>query len=219
MLDQVLEVFKIKSDYDFDIMKDRQTFAGITTKALKGLDLIMKEVKPDLVLVGETMLGMFRAIKRIVNEHDDVHVVYPVHLNLAVREVANEIFGSEERVHLIEPLGVLDFHNFASRSFLILTDSGGVQEEAPSLGVPVLVLRDTTERPEGIEAGTLRLAGTEEETTYEMTHSLLNDKAAYKKMSNASNPYGDGLASYRIVQSILHYFGRSESRPEPFKPF
>jgi UDP-N-acetylglucosamine 2-epimerase (non-hydrolysing) len=167
--------------------------------------------------LGEPMRNMFRAIKRLVEEHDDVQVVYPVHMNPAVREVASEILGEDDRIHLIEPLGVLDFHNFASRAFIILTDSGGVQEEAPSLGVPVLVLRDTTERPEGIEAGTLKLAGTDEETIYNMAYELLNNKEEYERMSKASNPYGDGKASYRIVQAILHHFDNEHPKPEPFE--
>lgn len=334
MLDQVLEVFNITPDYDLNIMKDRQTLTGVTVRALEGLDEVMKDVKPDLVLVhgdtsttfvaslaayynqisvghveaglrtwnkyspfpeemnrqltgviadmhfapteksydnlvrenkdpnaifitgntaidalkttvsgeyqnevlagigddrlilltahrrenlGEPMRHMFKAIKRLVTEHADVQVVYPVHLNPAVREVADEILGSDERIHLIEPLGVLDFHNFAAKAYMILTDSGGVQEEAPSLGVPVLVLRDTTERPEGIEAGTLKLAGTDEETIYKMSYELLNNKTEYEKMSQASNPYGDGQASYRIVQAILHHFGKIDNAPEPFK--
>ncbi|MBA2874554.1 non-hydrolyzing UDP-N-acetylglucosamine 2-epimerase [Thermaerobacillus caldiproteolyticus] len=333
MLDQVLDIFHISPHYDLNIMKERQTLADITVRALEGLDRVMKEVKPDLVLVhgdttttfvaslaafynqiavghveaglrtwnkyspfpeemnrqltgviadlhfaptkkayenlicenkkresifitgntaidalkttvsehyqhpvlekmqgsrmilltahrrenlGEPMRNMFRAIKRIVHEHDDVQVVYPVHLNPAVREVADEILGNDPRIHLIEPLGVLDFHNFAARAFLILTDSGGVQEEAPSLGVPVLVLRDTTERPEGIEAGTLKLAGTNEETIYELAFELLNNEAAYEQMAKAVNPYGDGKASERIVQAILYHFGRITQPPSPF---
>ena len=168
--------------------------------------------------LGEPMRNMFRAIKRLVTEHDDVQVIYPVHLNPAVREVADEILGDDSRIHLIEPLGVLDFHNFASRAHIILTDSGGVQEEAPSLGVPVLVLRDTTERPEGIEAGTLKLAGTDEETIYTMAYQLLNDRSEFERMSKASNPYGDGEASFRIVQSILYHFEKIDTKPEPFTP-
>ena len=152
--------------------------------------------------LGEPMRNMFRAIKRFVEEHEDVQVVYPVHLNPAVREVADEILGNDPRIHLIEPLDVIDFHNFAARAYLILTDSGGVQEEAPSLGVPVLVLRDTTERPEGIEAGTLKLAGTEEETIYSMAKELLTNPTEYDKMAKASNPYGDGEASRRICEAI-----------------
>ncbi|MCY9433213.1 non-hydrolyzing UDP-N-acetylglucosamine 2-epimerase [Bacillus haynesii] len=323
MLDQVLEAFGIQPDFDLNIMKDRQTLADITTRALSKLNELLIEQKPDIVLVhgdttttfvgslaafynqisvghveaglrtrnkyspfpeeinrqitgviadlhfaptekskqnlleenkdpahiyvtgntaidalkttvrddyhhkvldqlgddrmllltahrreniGEPMENMFRAIKRIVEEHDDVQVVYPVHLNPVVRETAQEILGSMDRIHLIEPLEVIDFHNFASKSYLILTDSGGVQEEAPSLGKPVLVLRDTTERPEGIEAGTLKLAGVEEEVIYKLTNQLLTDEEEYKKMSKASNPYGDGHASKRIVEALLRYF-------------
>lgn len=323
MLDQVLETFDITPDYDLNIMKDRQTLIDVTVNALQGLDQVMKEAKPDIVLVhgdttttfvgslaafynqiaighveaglrthnkyspypeemnrqltgimadlhfapteqskqnllkenknpdtifvtgntaidalkttvkehythpildkigndrmilltahrrenlGEPMRHMFRAIKRLLQEHEDVQVVYPVHLNPAVREVANEILGDDPRIHLIEPLEVFDFHNFAARSYMILTDSGGVQEEAPSLGKPVLVLRDTTERPEGIEAGTLKLAGTNEETIYHLAKELLEDQNAYEKMAKASNPYGDGFASRRIVDALLTYF-------------
>ncbi|MDR0138799.1 UDP-N-acetylglucosamine 2-epimerase (non-hydrolyzing) [Metabacillus idriensis] len=334
MLDQVLELFEVTPDHDLNIMKERQTLTGVTTKALEGLDEVMKDVKPDLVLVhgdttttfvaslaafynqiavghveaglrtwnkyspfpeevnrqitgviadlhfaptnkaeanllqenkkgetiyitgntaidalkttvkdsyshevlekvgsdrmilltahrrenlGEPMRNMFRAIKRLITEHDDVQVVYPVHLNPAVREVADEILGNDPRIHLIEPLGVYDFHNFASKAHIILTDSGGVQEEAPSLGVPVLVLRDTTERPEGIEAGTLKLAGTDEETIYKLAYELLNNKERYEEMSKASNPYGDGEASRRIVEAILHYFKKRDEKPVPFE--
>ncbi len=334
MLDQVLELFNIKPDYDLNIMKERQTLAGITTKALTGLDDVMKEAEPDIVLVhgdttttfaaslaafynqiiighveaglrtwnkyspypeemnrqltgamadlhfaptpqaeqnlvqenkknhifvtgntatdalkttvqdtyshpileklgddrlilltahrrenlGEPMRNIFRAVKRIVSEHKDVQVVYPVHLNPVVRELANEILGDDPRIHLIEPLDVLDFHNFASRAYLILTDSGGVQEEAPSLGVPVLVLRDTTERPEGIKAGTLRLAGTNEETIYELTKELLVNSIEHEKMSKASNPYGDGNASQRIAEAIRYYFKQVDAPPARFEP-
>jgi UDP-N-acetylglucosamine 2-epimerase (non-hydrolysing) len=334
MLDQVLNVFNIIPDYDLNIMKDRQTLMDVTITALKGLDGVMKEVEPDIVLVhgdtsttfvaslaayynqikvghveaglrtwnkyspfpeemnrqltgiiadlhfaptneskknlvnenknedtiyvtgntaidalkttvtesyknpilekigndkmilvtahrrenlGEPMRHIFRAIKRIVNEHDNLQVVYPVHLNPAVREVADEILGNNERIHLIEPLEVIDFHNFLARAHIILTDSGGIQEEAPSLGVPVLVLRDTTERPEGIRAGTLKLVGTNEETIYNMTNTLLVDQTEYDKMSKSSNPYGDGKASQRIVQSILYTFGKITTPPEQLK--
>ncbi|WP_102348237.1 non-hydrolyzing UDP-N-acetylglucosamine 2-epimerase [Bacillus sp. Marseille-P3661] len=334
MLDQVLQIFNVKPDYDLNIMKDRQTLIDVTTRGLEGLDAVMKEVQPDIVLVhgdttttfiaslaafynqiavghveaglrtwnkyspfpeemnrqltgvisdlhfsptdkayenlvqenknpesifitgntaidalkttvkddysnevlekaaskgrlvlvtahrrenlGQPMRNMFNAIRRIVEEHDDVQVVYPVHLNPAVREIAQEILGGNERIHLIEPLDVIDFHNFASRSYLILTDSGGVQEEAPSLGVPVLVLRDTTERPEGIEAGTLKLAGTEEEDVYRLAKELLTDSAAYEKMAQASNPYGDGKASARIAEAIRYHFKQTDERPAPF---
>lgn len=334
MLDQVLELFSIQPDYDLDIMKERQTLADITTRALNGLDSVMKEAKPDIVLVhgdttttfvaslaafynqivighveaglrtwnkyspypeemnrqltgtmadlhfaptskaeenllnenkkdnifvtgntatdalkttvrstyshpvlnglgedrlilltahrrenlGEPMRNIFRAVKRIIVEHDDVQVVYPVHLNPLVQELANEVLGDDPRVHLIEPLDVLDFHNFASRAFLILTDSGGIQEEAPSLGVPVLVLRDTTERPEGIAAGTLRLAGTDEKTIYDLAHELLTDQEVHEKMSKASNPYGDGNASVRIAEAIRYYFKQVNMPPTRFEP-
>ncbi|WP_339175139.1 UDP-N-acetylglucosamine 2-epimerase (non-hydrolyzing) [Solibacillus sp. FSL R5-0691] len=322
MLDQVLETFEITPDYDLNIMKDRQTLVDVATNALLGLDRVMKEAKPDIVLVhgdtattfvgslaafynqiaighveaglrtgqkyspypeemnrqltgvmadlhfapteqsranllkenkpaeaifvtgntaidalkttvsdhythpviekigsdrmilltahrrenlGEPMRNMFRAIMRLLNEHEDVQVVYPVHMNPAVREVANEILGDNPRVHLIEPLEVFDFHNFAARSYMILTDSGGVQEEAPSLGKPVLVLRDTTERPEGIAAGTLKLAGTDEEVIYKMAKELLVNDEAYEAMAHASNPYGDGFASERIVEALMQF--------------
>ncbi|QOY37245.1 non-hydrolyzing UDP-N-acetylglucosamine 2-epimerase [Anaerobacillus isosaccharinicus] len=333
MLDQVLSIFGVKPDFDLNIMKARQTLLDVTVNVLQGLDQVMKEVKPDLVLVhgdttttfvaslaayynqiaighveaglrtwnkyspfpeemnrqltgvmadlhfspteksadnlraenkqedtiyitgntaidalkttvsetyqhevldklgddrlllltahrrenlGEPMRNMFRAIKRLVAEHPDLQVVYPVHLNPVVREIADEVLGNDPRIQLIEPLGVLDFHNFASRAHIILTDSGGVQEEAPSLGVPVLVLRDTTERPEGIEAGTLKLAGTNEETIYDLAKQLLVDDQAYKTMAKASNPYGDGFASKRIVEAILHHFKQGE-RPRSFR--
>ncbi|GMR63619.1 MULTISPECIES: UDP-N-acetylglucosamine 2-epimerase (non-hydrolyzing) [Bacillus] len=325
MLDQVLSIFGITPDFDLNIMKDRQTLIDITTRGLEGLDKVMKEAKPDIVLVhgdttttfiaslaafynqipvghveaglrtwdkyspypeemnrqltgvmadlhfsptaksatnlqkenkdessifitgntaidalkttvketyshpvleklgndrlvlmtahrrenlGEPMRNMFRAIKRLVDKHEDVQVVYPVHMNPVVRETANDILGDHGRIHLIEPLDVIDFHNVAARSYLMLTDSGGVQEEAPSLGVPVLVLRDTTERPEGIEAGTLKLAGTDEETIFSLADELLSNKEAHDKMSKASNPYGDGRASERIVEAILQHFNK-----------
>ncbi|HBZ81842.1 MULTISPECIES: non-hydrolyzing UDP-N-acetylglucosamine 2-epimerase [Brevibacillus] len=168
--------------------------------------------------LGEPMRRIFRAVRRLVDEHPEIFVVYPVHLNPAVQEVAQEILGDHERITLTEPLDALDFHNFARRAHLILTDSGGVQEEAPSLGVPVLVLRDTTERPEGIEAGTLKLAGTDEEQVYAMANELLTNQAAYDAMAHAANPYGDGEASRRIVEAILYHFGIRSDRPEPFQP-
>ena len=334
MLDQVLKIFGIEPDYDLNIMKDRQTLVDITTRGLEGLDQIMKEAKPDMVLahgdttttfisalaayynqipvghveaglrtwnkyspypeemnrqltgvmadlhfapteksaenlrnenkqedaifitgntaidalkttvkedyhhaifdkigsdrlvlmtahrrenLGENMRSMFKAVKRIVDNHEDVQVVYPVHLNPAVRETASEILGNDPRIHLIEPLDVIDFHNFLSRSTIILTDSGGIQEEAPSLGKPVLVLRDTTERPEGIEAGTLKLAGVNEDTIYNLAHELLTNEQEYEKMSKASNPYGDGQASARIAEAIRYYFKQTNEKPESFK--
>lgn len=153
--------------------------------------------------LGEPMHCMFRAIRRILEEHMDVKAIYPIHMNPVVRETAREVFGNLNRIHIIEPLDVLAFHNFLARSYLILTDSGGIQEEAPSLGKPVLVMRDTTERPEGIAAGTLRLVGTEEESIYQNFKQLLEDKEAYRKMSMASNPYGDGHASERIAGFLV----------------
>ena len=324
MLDQVLETFDIKPDYDLNIMKQGQTLSEITSRALMGLEEVIREVKPDIVLVhgdttttfagalaafynqvaighveaglrtydkyspfpeemnrqmvdcmtdlyfapteiskenllkqnisedkiyitgntaidamsttvkenyshkelewinpgekmilltahrrenlGEPMRHIFKAIKRIVDEFDDVKVIYPIHKNPLVREVANEVFGDCEKVKLIEPLEVFDFHNFINKSYMIMSDSGGVQEEAPSLGKPVLVLRDTTERPEGIDAGTLKLVGTDEETIYNEAKRLLTDKEEYERMSMASNPYGDGHASERIVDAIINKF-------------
>jgi UDP-N-acetylglucosamine 2-epimerase (non-hydrolysing) len=152
--------------------------------------------------LGEPMHHMFRAIRRIIDEHPDIKAIYPIHMNPVVRQAADEELGDCDRVHIIEPLDVLDFHNFLSRSYLILTDSGGIQEEAPSLGKPVLVMRDTTERPEGIAAGTLKLVGTEEETIYNSFKELLEDKSVYDRMSQASNPYGDGLACQRIADIL-----------------
>lgn len=152
--------------------------------------------------LGEPMVHMFRAIKCVLDEHDDVKAIYPIHMNPAVRDTAKAVFGTDDRIHLIEPLDVLDFHNFMEHSYLILTDSGGIQEEAPSLGKPVLVMRDTTERPEGIDAGTLKIVGTNEEVIYREFTNLLDNKEAYEKMSKASNPYGDGYASERIADII-----------------
>jgi UDP-N-acetylglucosamine 2-epimerase (non-hydrolysing) len=149
---------------------------------------------------------MFRAIKRIVYETPDIKVIYPIHLNPAIREIANEVFGDIDRIRLIEPLDVIDFHNFMARSYLILTDSGGIQEEAPSLGKPVLVMRDTTERPEGVIAGTLKLVGTKEESIYHIFKLLLENKSEYNNMAKASNPYGDGFASQRIAKILEDYF-------------
>lgn len=152
--------------------------------------------------LGEPMRHMFNAIKRVMDENEDVKAIYPIHMNPLVREVAEEILGDDERIHIIEPLEVIDFHNFLNQSYMILTDSGGIQEEAPSLGKPVLVMRDTTERPEGIAANTLKLVGTEEETIYKAFSLLLKDKEEYEKMSKASNPYGDGFASKRIADVL-----------------
>ena len=320
MLDQVLEVFKIKPEYDLDIMKPGQTLTHITAEVLKGIeDVIIKE-KPDCVLVhgdtttsmaaalaafyqqtkvghveaglrtydkyspfpeemnrqiidciadylfaptelskanlekdinkrqkifvtgntaidalketvrddyeddnlkwakgsrlilvtahrrenlGEPMRRIFKAIRRLTEDYDDVKVIYPVHLNPKVQSVANEILGDTDKIRLIKPLDVLDFHNFMERAYIIMSDSGGIQEEAPSLGKPVLVLRDTTERPEGIDAGTLKLVGTNEETVYNEARNLLKNKKKYDEMSKAKNPYGDGFASRYIVDALM----------------
>ena len=156
--------------------------------------------------IGEPMRNMFKAIKRIIDEYSNIKLIYPIHMNPKVREIAKEIFENCEKIKIIEPLDVQDFHNFLNKAHLILTDSGGIQEEAPSLGKPVLVLRDTTERPEGVEAGTLKLVGTDEEVIYNNIKLLLDDEKEYEKMSKASNPYGDGFASKKIVDNIIRYF-------------
>ncbi len=322
MLDQVLSAFSICPEYDLDIMKQGQTLSDITARVLQGLEGVIAETKPDIVLVhgdttttfagalaayyartaighveaglrthdkyspypeemnrqfvgcmadlhfaptelsrqnllsegkrpetivvtgntaidalsttvredysdelldwakgsrllvltahrrenlGEPMHRMFRAIRRIIEEFPDVKMVYPVHLNPLVQKAADEELGGCDRVRLVSPLEVVEFHNLLARSYLILTDSGGIQEEAPSLGKPVIVLRDTTERPEGIKAGTLKLAGTEEETIYSLIRELLTDRREYDRMSHASNPYGDGKASRRIADAILNW--------------
>ena len=319
MLDQVLDIFKIKPDYDLNIMKDGQTLSDITTRVMKELNAVFMQIRPDIVLVhGDTtttfaasiaafyhqipighveaglrtwnklspfpeemnrqvtdvladlyfaptekskenlikenhpenaifvtgntaidamnytisnhysnellerlkgkrivlvtmhrrenlgipMENVFRAINRIVEKYKDVEILFPIHKNPKVRQIAQKILIESEQIHLIEPLDVVDFQNFAKRSFLIMTDSGGVQEEAPSLGVPVLVLRDTTERPEGVESGTLKLAGTDEESVFIAANTLLSDDKEYKKMLKASNPYGDGHASERILEVL-----------------
>ena len=153
--------------------------------------------------LGEPMNNMFRAIRRVMDEHTDVKAIYPIHMNPIVRKTADEFLGGDDRIHIIEPLDVLDFHNFLGRCFLVLTDSGGIQEEAPSLGKPVLVMRNTTERPEGIAAGTLKLVGTDEEVIYRSFKQLLEDNEEYARMSNACNPYGDGFASKRIADILV----------------
>jgi UDP-N-acetylglucosamine 2-epimerase (non-hydrolysing) len=333
MLDQVLEVFEIKPDYDLDVMQASQTLNDISIRVLQGLEPVLRDAKPDLVLVhgdtlttflasysafmqqiqvghveaglrtwnklspypeemnrqltgvladlhfaptdwsagnlrkenknedniyvtgntvtdvfqytvkedfshpvldwaagkrlilmtahrresqGEPHRRIFNAVKRIADEFEDIAIVYPVHPNPVVLGPAQEILGDHPRIKLIDPLDVVELHNFYPHTHLILTDSGGLQEEAPSYGVPVLVLRDTTERPEGIEAGTLELVGTDEEAVYGRTKALLTDKELYAKMSHAANPYGDGQASRRIVGAILHHFGKSD-RQEPFR--
>lgn len=181
----------VKSDYHNDIFEKIGSDRMIMLTAHRRENL------------GEPMKNMFRAIKRITEEFDDVQVVYPIHLNPLVRQAADEVLGDNKKVHLIEPLEVFDFHNFLNKSYIIMTDSGGIQEEAPSLGKPVLVLRDTTERPEGVKAGTLKLAGTDEEVIYNLTRELLTSKTAYEAMSKASNPYGDGHASKYIADAII----------------
>lgn len=333
ILDQVLEFFEIEPNYDLNVMKDRQTLTETTLRVIEGLDPVLEEAKPDIVLVhgdtittflasytaflkkikvghveaglrtwnkmspypeemnrqlagvlsdvhfaptdwsannlrkenknedtiyvtgntaadvfqytvddsfahpvidwakgkrmilmtahrreslGEPHRNIFRAVKRIADEFEDVAFVYAVHPNPAVREPAQEILGGHPRIQLIEPLDVFEFHNFYPHTYMIMTDSGGLQEEAPSFGVPTLVLRDTTERPEGIEAGTLELVGTDEELVYERAKALLSDSALYNRMSQAANPYGDGRASERIVDAILHHFGKISNRPDAF---
>lgn len=336
MLDQVLDIFKIKPDYDFNIMQKNQTLEDITSKVMIDLSKVIKEEKPDVVLVhgdtttsfsaglsafyqqttlghveaglrtwnkyspfpeemnrqmtddladlyfaptelsksnlikenhkenhifvtgntaidaleqtvqkdyhhavldeitpgnkvilvtmhrrenqGEPMRRVFKVMRQVIDSHSDVEVIYPVHLSPKVREVANEVLGGDPRIHLIEPLDVVDFHNLAKRSYFIMTDSGGVQEEAPSLGKPVLVLRDTTERPEGVKAGTLKLVGTQVDSVRENMLTLIEDKEAYDKMANAKNPYGDGHASERIMDAIYYYFNQDKvERPENFE--
>ena len=152
--------------------------------------------------LGQPMHNMFKAIRRVLDEHPDCKAIYPIHMNPVVRKAAQEELGDDDRIHIIEPIEVFDCHNFEARSYLILTDSGGIQEEAPAYGVPVLVMRDTTERPEGVEAGTLKLVGTNEETIYNEFSKLLNDKNEYNKMAKAANPYGDGHACERIADIL-----------------
>lgn len=338
MLDQVLDIFQLKPDYDLDIMKERQTLIGITTRVLEGLDGVMKEAKPDLVLVhgdtsttfvgalaafynqikvghveaglrtydkyspfpeemnrcltgriadlhfaptvqnrenllreaipaehiyitGNTVIDALKttvrpdyvfqtpvlneldfekrrvilvtahrrenlgapleqiccALKELAETYEDVELVYPVHLNPAVRETVFGILGGMERVHLIDPINVDELHNAISRSYLVMTDSGGIQEEAPALAKPVLVLRRETERPEAVAAGTVKIAGVEKDTIVRMAKELLEDEAAYAKMAHAANPYGDGEASRRIIEAIMYAFGLRAERPADFQ--
>ncbi len=181
-------------------VKEEYTHPELEAVKGKRLILITAHRRENL---GEPLRNMFRAIRRVLEEHDDVRAIYPIHMNPVVRETADEVFKGSNRIKLIEPLDVFDFHNFMARSYLILTDSGGIQEEAPSLGKPVLVMRDTTERPEGIKAGTLRLTGTDEKVIYQNFTELLDNKEAYDKMAKAVNPYGDGHASERIADILL----------------
>ncbi|CAM2923957.1 UDP-N-acetylglucosamine 2-epimerase (non-hydrolyzing) [Mammaliicoccus fleurettii] len=334
MLDSVLDTFGIEPDYDLNVMKQGQTLSEVTSRVLTGLESVIKQAKPDMILVhgdttttfagslaafyneisighveaglrtwnkyspfpeemnrqmtgvmadihfapteqaaqnllnekkdpntvvvtgntaidamhttvddqyqseiiqrhqgkriilltahrreniGAPMENIFKAVRRIVEEVEDAVIVYPMHKNPRVREIAYRHLNDYERIELIEPLEVVDFHNFAHQAHFILTDSGGVQEEAPSLGKPVLVLRDTTERPEGVEAGTLKLVGTEENDVYEATKALLTDESLYQEMSIAQNPYGDGQASKRICENIKYMYGLIEEKPEGFK--
>lgn len=205
----VIDAFKttVTSDYHHKILEE------INNQHLK-MVLVTSHRRENL---GEPMQRIFRAIRKLADQHEEIAVVYPVHLNPVVQETASSILGNHNRIYLIDPLDVIDFHNFESRAHLILSDSGGVQEEAPSFGVPVLVLRDTTERPEGINAGTLKLVGTDEKEIYDTAHNLLIDEAVYGSMSNASNPYGDGLASERIADVLLYFFGLTKNKPESFK--
>lgn len=166
---------------------------------------------------GEPMRRVFSAIRQVIDAHPDVEVIYPVHLNPVVQQAAQEILGGDARIHLIDPLDVVDFHNLAARSYFIMTDSGGVQEEAPSLGKPVLVLRDTTERPEGVAAGTLRLVGTDPEIVRDSMQELLTNQAVYDRMAQAQNPYGDGTAADRILDAIAYNLGVRAERPTPFQ--
>jgi UDP-N-acetylglucosamine 2-epimerase (non-hydrolysing) len=168
--------------------------------------------------IGEPHRRIFNAVKRIADEFEDVAIVYPVHLNPDVQKPAQEILGNHPRIKLTAPMDVMDLYNFYPHTHLILTDSGGIQEEAPAFGIPALVLRDTTERPEGIGAGVLELVGTDEEAVYSRARAILTDEELYRRMSQASNPYGDGKVSERIVQAIKHYFGLTDTRPEPFQP-
>ena len=189
---------------------------------------VMDEITPGnkVILVtmhrrenqGEPMRRVFKVMRQVIDSHPDVEIIYPVHLSPRVQEVANEVLGGDPRIHLIEPLDVVDFHNLAKRSYFIMTDSGGVQEEAPSLGKPVLVLRDTTERPEGVKAGTLKLVGTQVDSVRESMLELLENKEAYDKMANAKNPYGDGHASDRIMDAIYYYFNKDKvKKPKDFE--
>lgn len=187
------------------------------------LDLIDSDKRMILVTMhrrenqGAPMRRVFKAMLDVVQTHPDVEIIYPVHLNPVVQEAAKSILGNHKRIHLIEPLDVLDFHNLAARSYFIMTDSGGVQEEAPAMGKPVLVLRDTTERPEGVQAGTLKLVGTDPKVVKREMIKLLDDPVEYKKMSEAKNPYGDGNACERICQALRYQFGQTKIRPKEFK--
>ncbi|KPL57596.1 UDP-N-acetylglucosamine 2-epimerase [Rossellomorea vietnamensis] len=193
----------VKADYVHDVL---------TSMGDKRLILMTVHRRENI----ENMVRIFRAVKRLIREHKDIQVVFPVHLNPVIQEHAEKLLGEEERIQLIKPMNVFDFHNVCARSYLIMTDSGGLQEEAPALGIPVIVLRDTTERPEGVNAGTLRLAGTHEDTIWEVANELIISEEKYHSMVNAVNPYGDGKASYRIAESILYQFKKRDERPLEF---
>ncbi|WP_210126158.1 UDP-N-acetylglucosamine 2-epimerase (non-hydrolyzing) [Staphylococcus sp. GDY8P85P] len=188
-------------------------------------DIITKHQNKRIILltvhrrenIGQPMIEIYKAMRTIVDEYEDVVIVSPLHLNPKVRSLAYKYLGDHERIELIEPLDVVDFHNFVSNAYLILTDSGGIQEEAPSLNKPVLVLRDVTERPEGVAAGTLKIIGTDFENVHHITEELLDNEIIYNQMSQTQNPYGDGKASIRICESIKYYFGLTSNSPEPFK--
>jgi UDP-N-acetylglucosamine 2-epimerase (non-hydrolysing) len=229
MVDRVTDMyFAPTEESKQNLLRENVDASKIYVTGNTAIDALKTTIKPDyntpllswhedkrLILLtahrrenlGEPMYAIFRAINKIVNEFDDVRVLYPVHLNPAIMKIAEEVFGDNDRVRLISPLEVVDFHNILSKSYIVLTDSGGIQEEAPSLGKPVLVLRNITERPEGVAAGTLMIAGTAEEGVYEKTKRLLTDNGMYKRMSETKNPYGDGFASRRIVDAVLAKFG------------
>ena len=166
--------------------------------------------------LGEPLINICNAIRKLADAHNDIEIIYPVHLNPAVRETVFKVLGGHDRIHLIDPIDVDELHNLMKRCYLVMTDSGGLQEEAPALGKPVLVLRMETERPEAIAAGTAKLAGCDEKTIFDMANTLLTDKSAYDEMAHAANPYGDGTASERIVNCLLHYFGYTNERPADF---
>lgn len=194
-------------------ISDQYSHSLLTDIGDKKIILVTMHRRENL---GNPMRNVFKAINRIVERFDDVHVVFPMHKNPIVRKTVKETLIDCDRIHLIEPLDVVDFQNFANHSYMIMSDSGGVQEEAPSLGKPVLVLRDTTERPEGIEAGTLRLVGTSEDKVFVSAKELLEDNDIYDQMSKASNPYGDGFASQRILDAIAYSFGLTNEKPSEF---
>ena len=187
------------------------------------LDLVDPKKRMILVTMhrrenqGEPMRRVFKVMRRVIDSYDNVEIVYPVHLSPVVQKTAHDILGDDPRIHLIDPLDVVDFHNLAARSYFIMSDSGGVQEEAPSLGKPVLVLRDTTERPEGVAAGTLKLVGTQTDKVEQAMRQLLDDPAEYQRMADAKNPYGDGHATERILDAILYSFGERKERPAEFE--